>query len=105
MIKRHDISFTSQGDPRGLYYTASLFSRDERRIMDVIFSESLIDLKRGIRQTWGRLNPGRTLLIGRNTVNMSKPHPGWLKYRKLTFSKPFFLCPNSKRVRKLWPNT
>lgn len=104
MIKRGmTITLTNQGGPAQMYYSASLFRRDSGCIMDTIFSENLIDLKRGVRETWGRLRPGRLIMINRNTVNLGRPGPDWLRWRKLHFSKPIILDPNHKRARRIWP--
>ncbi len=104
MIKRGStIHWTNQGGPAEMHYGANLFSRDRRRIIDVIMSESLVDLKRGIRETWGGLRPGRLVLIIRHATNLGEIKPGWLRWRRLTFSKPCIRSPDHKRARRIWP--
>ncbi|WP_187967899.1 hypothetical protein [Aquibium microcysteis] len=106
MIKRGmTITWTNQGAPAEMYYSACLFRRDRRCIMDMITSESLVDLKRAIRATRGGLRPGRLILVDRHCVNMGKPKTGWLRWRKRTFSKPYILSPDFRRARRIWPAT
>lgn len=94
------VHWTVQGGSITMNYEANLFSRDGRGIIDVIHSESLLDLKRAVRSTWGGLRPGRRMLIVRHTTNMVGISPGWLTHRRLTFSRPHTLDPNYPRARR-----